>query len=65
MSVSGIILVALGKWTQLNPMPQTLLLLCGALLCFFGIVLIPAWLIYRTKAVSAARTPKGDEAESF
>ena len=50
MSVSGIILLT-----------RTLLLLCGAILCFFGIILIPSWLIYRTKKVSDRQTSRGDE----
>jgi hypothetical protein len=54
MSASGIILVALGKWTLLNGTTQTLLLLCGGMLCFFGIVVIPSWLIYQMKAASGA-----------
>ena len=61
MSVSGIILLALGNWTLLNTMTRTLLLLCGAILCFFGIILIPSWLIYRTKKVSDRQTSRGDE----
>jgi uncharacterized membrane protein HdeD (DUF308 family) len=56
MSVSGIILLALGNWTLLNPMTRTLLLLCGAIFCFFGIILIPSWLIYRSKEVADWQT---------
>jgi tellurite resistance protein TehA-like permease len=62
MSVSGIILVALGNWTLLDTTTRTLLLLCGAILCFFGIILIPSWLIYRSQAVSERQSIKGDEA---
>jgi hypothetical protein len=62
MSVSGTILLALGNWTLLNPMTRTLLLLCGAILCFLGIILIPSWLIYRTKEASARQTIRGDDA---
>ena len=61
MSVSGIILLALGNWTLLNTTTRTLLLLCVAILCFFGIILIPSWLLYRTKEVSDRQTLKGDE----
>jgi hypothetical protein len=61
MSETGIILLALGNWTLLDTMTKTLLLLCGAILCFFGIILIPAWLIYRTKEVFYRQTIKGDE----
>jgi hypothetical protein len=55
MSESGIILVALGNWTLLTPITQSLLLLSGTIFCFIGIVLIPSWLIYKTKAASSAR----------
>ena len=51
MSVSGIILLALGNWTLLNTMTRTPLLLLGTILCFFGIILIPSWLMYRSQAV--------------
>lgn len=61
MSESGIILLALGNWTLLNTMTKTLLLLCGAILCFFGIIVIPSWLIYRTIEVSDRQTIKGVE----
>jgi hypothetical protein len=61
ISVSGIILLALGNWTLLNTMTRTLLLLCGAILCFCGIVLIPSWLLYRAKEVSERQTIKGNK----
>ena len=61
MSVSGIILLALGNWTLLNTMTRTLLVLCGAILCFFGIIVIPSCLIYQTKEVSDRLMLKGDE----
>ena len=48
MSECGILLISLGGWVALNAMTQTLLLLCGGVLCFFGIVLIPPWISYRT-----------------
>jgi hypothetical protein len=60
MSISGAILLALGNWSLLNPVSRTLLLLLGAILCFFGIVLIPSWLIYRSKTVSAQQTISGE-----
>jgi uncharacterized membrane protein HdeD (DUF308 family) len=61
MSVSGIILLALGNWTLLNPMTRTFLLLCGAILCFSGIILIPSLLIYRSKDFCDRQTIRGDE----
>jgi uncharacterized membrane protein YfcA len=63
MSVGGIILLALGNWTLLNTTSRTLLLLLGAILCFLGIILIPSWLIYRSKTLSERQTIKGDEAQ--
>jgi len=56
LSVSGIILLVLGNWTPLNTVTKSLLLLCGALFCFVGVILIPSWLIYRTKEVSDRQT---------
>lgn len=61
MSVSGIVLLALGNSTLLNTMTRTLLLLCGAILCFFGIILIPSWLLYRSKAIADRETMKQEE----
>lgn len=61
MSVSGIILLALGNWTLLNTMTRTLLLLCGAILCFLGIILIPSWLLYRSKAIADREVMKEEE----
>jgi hypothetical protein len=61
MSVSGIILVALGNWPLLNTMTRTPLVLCGAIFCFFGIIVIPSWLIYRTKEASDRQTIREDE----
>ncbi len=63
MSVSGIILLGLGNWTLLNTMTRSLLLLCGAILCFVGVILIPSWLIYRTKEASD-REPMGGDRSS-
>ena len=62
MSESGIILVALGSWLLLNTMIQTPLIICGAILCFLGIVLVPSWLIYRMKVLSGALPTTGDQA---
>jgi hypothetical protein len=58
MSESGIMLIALGNWILLNAITQKLLLVCGGLLCLLGIVLIPSWLIYRSKVDSQSRLPK-------
>jgi hypothetical protein len=60
MSESGIILIAMGHWVQLDTMTQTLLLISGAILCLFGIVLIPSWLIYRMQAASGAQATEED-----
>jgi hypothetical protein len=60
MSVSGIILLGLGNWTLLNTMTRGFLLICGAILCFVGVILIPSWLMYRTKSFDDRQTIKGD-----
>ena len=60
MSISGIILLALGNWPLLNTMTRTPLLLCGAIFCVFGIIIIPSWLIYRTKEASDRQTTRED-----
>jgi uncharacterized membrane protein len=61
MSEGGILLIALGNWILLNAMTQRLLVVCGGLLCLLGIVLIPAWLLYRSRVVSESRL--SEEAE--
>jgi purine-cytosine permease-like protein len=61
MSVSGIILLALGNWTLLDTMSRTFLLFLGTIFCFFGIIVIPSWLIYQSKALSERQTIKGEE----
>ncbi len=61
MSETGITLIALGNWILLNAITQKLLLVCGGLLCLLGIVLIPSWLIYRSKVDSESRLTQGVE----
>jgi hypothetical protein len=48
-SESGVMLIAFGNWILINSITQKLLLVYGGLLCLLGIVLIPSWLIYRSK----------------
>jgi hypothetical protein len=61
MSECGIMLIALGNWILLNAITQKLLLVCGGLLCLLGIVLIPSWLIYRSKVDFESRFTEGLE----
>ena len=57
----GVMLVALGNWILLNAIPQKLLLVSGGLLCLLGIILIPSWLIYRSKVDFESCSSEGVE----
>ena len=59
MSVSGIILLALGNWPLLNTMTRTPFLLCGAVFCFIGIIIIPSWLELSVICANAGQDPFG------
>jgi hypothetical protein len=61
ISESGVMLIALGNWILLNLITQKLLLVCGGLFCLLGIVLIPSWLIYRSKVNFGSRLTEGME----